>query len=86
MKYWLLKSEPDVYSLDDLKSEGTGHWDGVRNYQARNNLQAMNHRTGTALAIFQNGQIEALAEARPSTASKVAQPLGLLSMSDLFDL
>ena len=41
MKYWLLKSEPDVYSLDDLKTEGTGHWDGVRNYQARNNLQAM---------------------------------------------
>ena len=41
MKYWLLKSEPDVYSLDDLKKEGTDHWDGVRNYQARNNLQAM---------------------------------------------
>jgi len=41
MNYWLLKSEPDVYSLDDLKDEGTDCWDGVRNYQARNNLTAM---------------------------------------------
>ena len=38
MKYWLIKSEPGAYSIDDLKSEKTKitHWDGVRNYQARN--------------------------------------------------
>jgi predicted RNA-binding protein with PUA-like domain len=36
MKYWLMKSEPSVYSIDDLKKEGTTMWDGVRNYQARN--------------------------------------------------
>ena len=36
MNYWLMKSEPDVYSIDTLKSEGTTHWEGVRNYQARN--------------------------------------------------
>lgn len=41
MNYWLLKSEPDVYSIDDLIREGEGVWDGVRNYQARNNLRAM---------------------------------------------
>lgn len=41
MNYWLLKSEPDVYSFDKLKSEKKGIWDGVRNYQARNNLKAM---------------------------------------------
>ncbi|OVE77677.1 EVE domain-containing protein [bacterium F11] len=35
-RYWLMKSEPDVYSIDDLKREGQAHWDGVRNYQARN--------------------------------------------------
>ncbi|GJQ62990.1 MAG: EVE domain-containing protein [Melioribacteraceae bacterium] len=35
-KYWMVKSEPDVYSIDDLKKEKTTHWDGVRNYQARN--------------------------------------------------
>ncbi|MFQ5479295.1 MAG: EVE domain-containing protein [Candidatus Binatia bacterium] len=41
MKYWLVKSEPDKYSWDDLVKEGRDHWDGVRNYQARNNLRAM---------------------------------------------
>jgi len=37
-RFWLMKSEPDVFSLDDLKSRGAGGelWDGVRNYQARN--------------------------------------------------
>ena len=35
-KYWMVKSEPDVYSIDDLKKDKTTHWDGVRNYQARN--------------------------------------------------
>lgn len=35
-KYWLLKSEPDCYSIDDLENDGTTFWDGVRNYQARN--------------------------------------------------
>jgi predicted RNA-binding protein with PUA-like domain len=35
-RYWLVKSEPDVYSIDDLKRDGATMWDGVRNYQARN--------------------------------------------------
>ncbi|MGE0493021.1 MAG: EVE domain-containing protein [Vulcanimicrobiota bacterium] len=39
--YWLFKSEPDVFSIDDLAAVESEHWDGVRNYQARNNLQAM---------------------------------------------
>ena len=36
MKYWLMKSEPETYSIDDLKRNRIDHWDGVRNYQARN--------------------------------------------------
>ena len=39
--YWLVKTEPEAYSWQDLLDEGTATWDGVRNYQARNNLQAM---------------------------------------------
>lgn len=35
-KYWLMKSEPNTYSIDDLARDGRTHWDGVRNYQARN--------------------------------------------------
>lgn len=36
MQYWLMKSEPDVYGIDDLKRFKVDHWDGIRNYQARN--------------------------------------------------
>jgi len=41
MNYWLMKSEPDEYSIDDLAAERnqTAHWDGVRNYQARNMMR-----------------------------------------------
>ncbi|MDE2981672.1 MAG: EVE domain-containing protein [Gemmatimonadota bacterium] len=35
-QYWLMKSEPYVYSIDDLERDGTTYWDGVRNYAARN--------------------------------------------------
>jgi predicted RNA-binding protein with PUA-like domain len=35
-RYWLMKSEPDVYSIDDLEEDGEAEWEGVRNYQARN--------------------------------------------------
>jgi predicted RNA-binding protein with PUA-like domain len=41
MNYWLVKSEPDVYSFQQLQAEGQSRWDGVRNYQARNNLRTM---------------------------------------------
>ena len=41
MNYWLIKSEPNTYSWDDFVKLKRDHWDGVRNYQARNNLQAM---------------------------------------------
>lgn len=41
MNYWLIKSEPEAYSWDDLVAKGTDHWDGVRNYAARNNMKAM---------------------------------------------
>ena len=41
MNYWLMKSEPEVYSIDDLAQDKTELWDGVRNYQARNFLKSM---------------------------------------------
>ena len=40
-RYWLMKSEPEAYSWDDLVAEGEGLWDGVRNHRAKNNLMAM---------------------------------------------
>jgi len=41
MRQWLIKSEPSTYSWNDLLHEKVGTWDGVRNFQARNNLRAM---------------------------------------------
>lgn len=41
MAYWLMKSEPDEFSISDLQRLGNARWDGVRNYQARNFLREM---------------------------------------------
>jgi len=41
MAYWLFKTEPGAWSWDDQVKTGTEHWDGVRNYQANNNMKAM---------------------------------------------
>ena len=54
MNYWILKSEPDVYSYDDLVKQKIGTWDGVRNYTARNNLKSM--KVGD-LAFFYHSNI-----------------------------
>ncbi|MGB1697421.1 MAG: EVE domain-containing protein, partial [Thermoplasmatota archaeon] len=39
MQHWLMKSEPDVYPISQLEKDGRTHWDGVRNYQARNMMR-----------------------------------------------
>lgn len=41
MNYWLVKSGPHEYTWEEMEQHGTDYWDGVRNYQARNNLKAM---------------------------------------------
>ncbi|EKV26927.1 hypothetical protein C882_2151 [Caenispirillum salinarum AK4] len=41
MNYWLIKTEPGTWSWDDQVKKGVEHWDGVRNYQASNNMKAM---------------------------------------------
>lgn len=50
MAYWLMKSEPDVFSIDDLKARDFEPWDGVRNYQARNFMREM--RCGDLLFFY----------------------------------
>ena len=50
-----MKSEPDVFSMEDLRREGVAGWDGVRNYQARNHLRAM--RKGD-LAFFYHSSVK----------------------------
>lgn len=41
MNYWLIKSDPETYTFDQMKADRTTGWDGVRNFAARNNLKAM---------------------------------------------
>lgn len=77
MAYWLMKSEPDVFSIEDLRRKSVAGWDGVRNYQARNNLRAM--RKGDLALFFHSnakppavaGLMEIVREAYPDpTADK----------------
>jgi predicted RNA-binding protein with PUA-like domain len=54
MSYWLVKSEPCKYSWEQLLQDKRTFWDGVRNYQARNNLQAM--RTGDYVLFYHSNE------------------------------
>ena len=70
-KYWLMKSEPDVYSIDDLKRDRRSAWEGVRNYQARNHLRAM--RVGD-LAFFHHSSATPPGIAGIARVSREAYP------------
>jgi predicted RNA-binding protein with PUA-like domain len=54
MAYWLVKSEPGAWSWQQQVEAGTTHWDGVRNHQAANNLEAM--RTGDRAFFYHSGE------------------------------
>jgi predicted RNA-binding protein with PUA-like domain len=54
MNHWLLKTEPGTYSWDDLVRDKKTGWDGVRNFQARNNLKAM--KKGDQAFIYHSGE------------------------------
>ena len=70
MAYWLIKSEPYVYSFDQLLEEGSTQWDGIRNYQARNNLRAM--KKGDRLLFYHSN--EGLAIVGTAKVSRTAYP------------
>lgn len=54
MNYWLVKSEPFKYSWQRFEQDGKTFWDGVRNYQARNNLMAM--KTGDLVLFYHSNE------------------------------
>ncbi len=56
--YWLVKSEPNAYSWDDLVDDGWTYWDGIRNYEARNNLRKM--VVGDQLLYYHSGKSRAV--------------------------
>ena len=85
-QYWLLKSEPDVFSINDLEKapRRTTGWEGVRNYQARNHLRAM--RRGDGVLFYHSSTeppgVAGLAEV---VAEAYADPTALDKKSDYFD-
>ena len=54
MNYWLIKSEPHKYSWEQFTKDGKTFWDGVRNYQARNNLREM--KTGDLVLFYHSNE------------------------------
>jgi predicted RNA-binding protein with PUA-like domain len=54
MNYWLIKSEPNTYSFEQMKSDKKTMWDGVRNYQARNNMRDM--KKGDIALFYHSGK------------------------------
>lgn len=58
MNYWLVKSEPESYSWEDLQQKGEDIWDGIRNYQARNYLQEM--EVGDEVLFYHSGKNKAI--------------------------
>lgn len=59
MGYWLMKTEPGEFSFEDLMRDGSTVWDGVRNFQARNNMKAM--KQGDQVLIYHSVTEKALA-------------------------
>jgi len=80
MKYWLMKSEPSCYGIDDLKRDRVGVWDDVRNYQARNFMRDMKkgdrvlfyHSSTDVIGIVGIGEISKEAYPDPTQFDKTS--------------
>ncbi len=71
-RYWLMKSEPDAFSIDDLQRVGTEPWDGVRNYQARNFMRD-GMKVGDGV-LFYHSNTKAPGIAGTATVASTAYP------------
>ena len=84
MNYWLMKSEPDEFSIDDLRQRKTEPWSGVRNYQARNFIRAM--RAGDGVLFYHSSCAEpGVAGIASVVASAYPDPTQFDPKSDYFD-
>jgi predicted RNA-binding protein with PUA-like domain len=71
-KYWLLKSEPNAFSIDDLKASKTTYWSGVRNYQARNFMRD-EMKVGDGV-LFYHSNVEPIGIAGTAKVVKAGYP------------
>lgn len=82
---WLLKSEPDAYSYDDLVRDGKTHWDGVRNYQARNLMRDEFHVGDLVLFYHSNAKPMAIVGLAKVVAEAYPDHTAFDSKSKYFD-
>jgi len=84
MNYWLMKTEPDEFSIDDLKARKTEPWSGVRNYQARNFIREM--RAGDGVLFYHSScEVPGVAGIASVVASAYPDPTQFDPKSDYFD-
>lgn len=84
MNYWLMKTEPSTFSWDDLVAKKVAEWDGVRNYQARNNMRAM--KKGDLVFIYHsvsNPEIVGIAKVIAEAHQDSTDPSGVWQCVDV---
>jgi len=84
MNHWLMKTEPDEFSIDDLKARKTEPWSGVRNYQARNFIRAM--RAGDGVLFYHSScEVPGVAGIASVVADAYPDPTQFDPKSDYYD-
>lgn len=83
--YWLLKSEPDSYSIDDLNKDGKTLWEGVRNYQARNFMTQSMRENDLALFYHSSAEPTGIVGLAQITKVNVVDSLQFQKKSEFFD-
>ena len=84
-RYWLMKSEPDVFSITDLEKDGTTGWTGVRNYQARNFMRDEMKAGDLVLFYHSNAEPSGVAGIARVKGTPVDDPTQVDPKSDYFD-
>jgi predicted RNA-binding protein with PUA-like domain len=84
MNFWLMKSEPDEFSIDDLKRVKVEPWSGVRNYQARNFMRGM-HKGDGVLFYHSSCEVPGVAGIAEVASAAYADPTQFDPKSDYFD-
>ncbi|WP_242110215.1 EVE domain-containing protein [Luteimonas aquatica] len=83
-RYWLMKTEPDAFSIDDLKRVGTEPWTGVRNYQARNFMRQM--QVGDGVLFYHSScEVPGIVGVAKVACAAYPDPTQFDAKSDYFD-
>jgi predicted RNA-binding protein with PUA-like domain len=84
-KHWLIKSEPEVYGLDDLERDGVTGWEGVRNFQARNLMRDEMREGDLVLFYHSNAEPSGVAGVARVASPPLADPSQFDRRSEFFD-